>query len=120
MSDTLAMYVVSNGELAVQALNAVVTLVRTNTFGTALTIGTLFSILGGILKYMHKHDLAVLGKWFVIYFGVTVIMLLKISKPLVVYDITLALKYFHLHRSISHILFSKVISDFKFIKLNSG
>ena len=93
MSDTLAMYVVSNGELARQALNAVVTLVHTNTFGTALTIGTLFSILGGILKYMHKHDLTVLGKWFAIYFGVTVIMLLKIGKPLVIYDISNSKSY---------------------------
>ena len=88
MSNHLAMYVVSNGELAREALNAVVMLVSTCTFKTALKIGILFSILGGVLNYMRNHDLAALGKWFAIYFGITVIMLYPINKPLVIYDIS--------------------------------
>ena len=88
MSDHLAMYVVSNGELAREASNAVVTLVSTGTFKTALKIGVLFSILGGIVNYMRNHDLAALGKWFAIYFGITVVMLYPINKPLVIYDIS--------------------------------
>ena len=71
----MPMYVISNGELAREALNAVVTLLRTNTFVTAIKISVLFSILAAALSYIRGRDIVIFARWFVIYFGITTIML---------------------------------------------
>jgi conjugal transfer mating pair stabilization protein TraG len=71
----LPMYVVSNGELARECLNAVVTLFGTDSFAAAIKISVLFSILSAAINYIYKQDVMVFAKWFVIYFGITAIML---------------------------------------------
>ncbi|CAL7961562.1 conjugal transfer mating pair stabilization protein TraG [Gammaproteobacteria bacterium] len=69
------MYIISNGELAKEALNAVATLLSGNAFNTAMKIGVLFSIYGAAVNYIQGRDIATFAKWFVIYFGITAIML---------------------------------------------
>ena len=69
------MYIISNGELAKEALNAVATLLGGNAFNTAMKIGVLFSIYGAAVNYIQGRDIATFAKWFVIYFGITAIML---------------------------------------------
>ena len=71
----IPMYVISNGELAREALNAVATLLGGNAFNTAMKIGILFSIYGAVINYIRGHDIATFAKWFVVYFGITAIML---------------------------------------------
>ncbi len=69
------MYVISNGELAKETLDAVATLLGGDTFGTALKIGILFSIYGAVVNYIRGHDIATFARWFIVYFGITAIML---------------------------------------------
>ncbi|CAL7962198.1 conjugal transfer mating pair stabilization protein TraG [Gammaproteobacteria bacterium] len=69
------MYIISNGELAKEALNAVATLLSGNAFNTAMKIGVLFSIYGAAVNYIQGRDIATFAKWFVVYFGITAIML---------------------------------------------
>ena len=71
----IPMYVISNGELAREALNAVATLLGGDAFSTAMKIGILFSIYGVVVNYIRGHDIATFAKWFVVYFGITAIML---------------------------------------------
>lgn len=87
MSAPLTMYIVSNGELVRSALNAVVTLVGSTTFSTAIKLSILFSIFGAAINYIRGQDLVAFGKWFFIYFGITVIMLGP-KVPLAIYDIS--------------------------------
>lgn len=75
MSSPISMYVISNGDLAREALNAVSALLGSSSFTSAMKIGILFSIYGAALNYMHRHDVIVFAKWFITYFGITVIML---------------------------------------------
>ena len=72
---TLEMHVVSNGELANAALHAVVTLIHTNTFGTAIKLSILFSIIGAGVNYIRGRDIVIFARWFVIYFTITTLML---------------------------------------------
>jgi len=48
----IPMYVISNGELAREALNAVATLLGGDAFSTAMKIGILFSIYGAVVNYI--------------------------------------------------------------------
>lgn len=75
MSELLPLYVISNGDLAKEALNAVVTLLGVSTFATAIRISILFSIIGVAVSYIRGRDIAILAKWFVTYFAITTIML---------------------------------------------
>lgn len=72
---TMPMHVISNGELTRAALNAVVVLLATSTFATAIKISTLFAIIGTAVSYIRGRDLIILARWFVIYFILSVIML---------------------------------------------
>ena len=71
----MTMYVISNGDLFRQAFNAVVTVLGTSTFSTAVRIAVLFSIIGAVVQYMKSHDLMVLAKWYALYIAVTLLML---------------------------------------------
>lgn len=71
----LEMHVIANGDLFREAFNAVVTVLGTSTFSTAFRLAVLFSIIGAAISYIKGRDLAVLGKWFMLYFAVTVILL---------------------------------------------
>lgn len=75
MSTPLPMYVVANGDLAREALNAIAMLLGSSIFKTAMKIGVLFSIYGTTINYIRGHDIATFAKWFVTYFGITIIML---------------------------------------------
>ena len=75
MSNPIPMYIISNGDLAREAFNAVATLLGSKTFETAMKIGILFSIYGAAINYIRGHDIVAFAKWFVTYFGIAVIML---------------------------------------------
>ena len=71
---TMSMYIISNGELAREAINAVVTLLGTATFATAIKISVLFAILGTVINYIRGNDVAIFAKWFLGYFAITAVM----------------------------------------------
>ncbi|CAL7962369.1 conjugal transfer mating pair stabilization protein TraG [Gammaproteobacteria bacterium] len=75
MSNPLPIYVISNGDLARETLNAVATLLSADTFSTAMRLSVLFSIYGAVVNYIRGHNIAVFAKWFITYFGIAVIML---------------------------------------------
>ncbi len=75
MSATIPMYIISNGDLAKEALNAVAALLGGDTFKTAMKIGVLFSIYGAVINYIRGHDFATFTKWFITYFSIATIML---------------------------------------------
>ncbi|OGT05696.1 MAG: hypothetical protein A2103_02020 [Gammaproteobacteria bacterium GWF2_41_13] len=69
-------YVISNGEIFREVLNAIVTIVGTSTFNTALRISVAFSIIGATGHYIFKSsDPGIFLKWFVAYFVVVNILL---------------------------------------------
>ena len=72
---TLEMHVVSNGELAKAALNAIVTLLSTDTFATAIKLSILFSIIGAGVNYIRGRDIIIFARWFITYFAITTLML---------------------------------------------
>lgn len=72
---TLEIYVVANGELARQALNAVAVLLGSATFKTAIKLSILFGILGTAINYIRGKNLAIFARWFITYFFVAIVML---------------------------------------------
>lgn len=69
-------YVISNGEIFREVLNAIVTIVGTGTFNTALRISVAFSIIGASAHYIFRSsDPSIFLKWFVAYFIVVNILL---------------------------------------------
>jgi len=69
-------YVISNGEIFREVLNAIVTIVGTSTFNTALRISVAFSIIGATGHYIFRSsDPGIFLKWFVAYFVVVNILL---------------------------------------------
>ena len=71
----LPIHVIANGELTRAALNAVVTLLGSSVFFTAIRLSILFAIIGTAVNYVRGKDLAIFAKWFVTYFIVAIIML---------------------------------------------
>jgi len=49
-------YVISNGEIFREVLNAIVTIVGTGTFNTALRLSVAFSIIGATAHYIFKSS----------------------------------------------------------------
>ena len=71
----LPLYVIANGDLFREGLNAVVLILNSTTFTSAITISTLFAILATAMQYSKGRDLMVLVRWFAIYFGVMAIII---------------------------------------------
>ncbi len=68
-------YVIANGDLFREDFNAIVTLLGTQTFTTAIAISMVFATLGAVAQYIKSHDLMVLPKWFGLYFFIVVILI---------------------------------------------
>ena len=72
---TMAVHVIANGDLFREAFNAIAAVLGASTFNTALRLALLFSIIGAACSYIAKNDIAILAKWFILYFVVTVVIL---------------------------------------------
>lgn len=71
----MEIHVIANGDLFRETFNAVVTVLGTSTFSTAIRLSVLFSILGAVISYIKTNDLVIFAQWFMFYFAVTVILL---------------------------------------------
>lgn len=71
----LEIHVIANGDVFREVFNAIVTLLGESTFKTAFRLSLLFAVFGVVFTYIRGRDLAVFGKWFVLYFIVTVFFL---------------------------------------------
>ena len=71
----LPIHVVANGELAKAALNAVVTLLGSSVFASAIKLAILFALIGTAVNYIRGKDIIIFARWFATYFIITMVML---------------------------------------------
>ena len=69
------LYVVSNGDFFREALNATVTLLGTDTYGSALFIASMLAVVMTTFQYIKTKDLMELAKFFGLYMVVTTVFL---------------------------------------------
>ena len=76
MATVYPIYVVSNGELMRATLNAIAILLNSGIIRSAFQISCLIGVLATAITYVRGHDLTVFFKWFILVFGINVIMLM--------------------------------------------
>lgn len=69
------LYVVSNGDFFREALNAKVTLLGTDTYGSAIFIASILAVVMTTFQYIKSKDLMALVKFFALYMAVTTVLL---------------------------------------------
>lgn len=83
----LPIYLYSNGATATSILNAIAAFINGGGYPLIISIASIFAIIGAMFQYMKAHDIAVLGRWFAVYFFITAI-LIGIKVPVQVIDLS--------------------------------
>ena len=74
-SQTLAIHVISNGDLIKTIFDGIVAVMGSSTFATAIRIAAAFSVISAAFAYTKSRDFVGIVRWFALYFAITVIML---------------------------------------------
>lgn len=91
----LTTYVTSGGDIWREALNGTVTFLGSSSFSTLLRIAGTFSVITATISYIKKRSPEVFLKWLVIYFLISICMLvpkssmqvIDLSNPAAVYEV---------------------------------
>lgn len=83
----LPIYVYSNGTTATAIVNAIAALMNNGSFPILISISSLFAIIAASLQYLQSHDIKVMGRWFMVYFAI-VVVLLGVKVPVQIIDLS--------------------------------
>ncbi|OGT95104.1 MAG: hypothetical protein A2298_04100, partial [Gammaproteobacteria bacterium RIFOXYB2_FULL_38_6] len=72
---TMPVYVIAYGDVFRESFNAIVTVLGTSMFSTAIRLATLLAVISTALYYVKSHDLKTMLHWFILYMAVTVVLL---------------------------------------------
>lgn len=117
----LTTYVTSGGDIWREALNGTVTFLGSSSFSTLLRIAGTFSVITASLTYIKKRSPDVFLKWLVIYFIISICMLvpktsmqvIDLSDPASVYEVDNVPSSLALFSSLSTTIGYSVASDFE-------